>query len=119
MHYRFWGLLDSCLAAREVSERHQPAQCLVSQCRGIDTGCLCSDLACAGEQVATIYQKRWKVEEFHKSLKSNAGLAKSPTRTGDHTKQPCLYGNLCGVQAGVLKDKTQNQSFCFSSKAAN
>lgn len=42
---------------------------------------VCSDLACDGEQVATIYQKRWKVEEFHKSLKSNAGLAKSPTRT--------------------------------------
>jgi len=41
---------------------------------------VCSDLALNGEQVATIYQKRWKVEEFHKSLKSNASLAKSPTR---------------------------------------
>jgi len=27
------------------------------------------------------YKKRWKVEVFHKSLKSNASLAKSPTRT--------------------------------------
>ena len=26
-------------------------------------------------------EKRWKVEEFHKSLKSNAALAKLPTRT--------------------------------------
>jgi hypothetical protein len=34
---------------------------------------VCSDLACNGEQAAMIYQKRWKVEEFHKSLKSNAG----------------------------------------------
>lgn len=42
---------------------------------------VCSDLSCDGEQVATLYQKRWKVEEFHKSLKSNAGLAKSPTQT--------------------------------------
>lgn len=42
---------------------------------------VCSDLTCNGEQVAAIYQKRWKVEEFHKSLKPNAGLAKSPTRT--------------------------------------
>lgn len=42
---------------------------------------VCSDLTCDGEQVATIYQKRWKVEELHKSLKSNLGLAKSPTRT--------------------------------------
>lgn len=42
---------------------------------------VCSDLSCDGEKVATLYQKRWKVEEFHKSLKSNAGLVKSPTRT--------------------------------------
>lgn len=42
---------------------------------------VCSDLACHGGQASTLYQKRWKVEEFHKSLKSNAGLAKSPTRT--------------------------------------
>ena len=42
---------------------------------------VCSDLACDSRQVATIYQKRRKVEEFHKSLKSNVGLTKSPTRT--------------------------------------
>ena len=28
-----------------------------------------------------IYQKRWKVETFHKTLKGNAALAKSPTKT--------------------------------------
>jgi hypothetical protein len=28
-----------------------------------------------------LHQKRWKVEGYHKSLKSNAALAKSPTRT--------------------------------------
>lgn len=42
---------------------------------------VCSDLTLDGEQVTTIYKKRWKVEVFHKSLKSNAALAKSPTRT--------------------------------------
>lgn len=42
---------------------------------------VCSDLSLDGEQVSAIYQKRWKVEEFHKSFKSNAGLARSPTRT--------------------------------------
>src|ERR1700712_4299857 len=42
---------------------------------------VCSDLALDVEQVTTIYQKRWNVEVFHKSLKSNAGLAKSPTQT--------------------------------------
>ena len=29
----------------------------------------------------TIYQRRWKVEEFHKSVKSNLAFAKSPTKT--------------------------------------
>ena len=33
------------------------------------------------ERLTTIYQRRWKVEEYHKSLKSNASLAKSPTKT--------------------------------------
>jgi hypothetical protein len=28
--------------------------------------------------MTTIYQKRWQVEVFHQSLKSNAALAKSP-----------------------------------------
>jgi hypothetical protein len=41
----------------------------------------CSDVAQGGDAAATIYQKRWKVEEFHKSLKSNAALGKSPTQT--------------------------------------
>jgi len=42
---------------------------------------VCSDTTLNGDHVATLYQKRWKVEEFHKSLKSNASLSKSPTKT--------------------------------------
>jgi hypothetical protein len=42
---------------------------------------ICSDVSLDGDHVATIYQKRWSVEEYHKSLKSNAALAKSPTKT--------------------------------------
>jgi hypothetical protein len=40
----------------------------------------CSDLNCSVPQIETIYQKRWKVEVFHKTLKSNTGLAQSPTK---------------------------------------
>ena len=39
-----------------------------------------SDLDCDQAAIQTIYQKRWKVEVFHKTLKSNAALAKSPTQ---------------------------------------
>jgi len=41
---------------------------------------VCSDTSLSGDHIITIYQKRWKVEEYHKSLKSNAALAKSPTK---------------------------------------
>ena len=40
---------------------------------------LCSnDLNLSYEQMTTIYKKRWKVEEYHKSIKSNCSFAKSP-----------------------------------------
>lgn len=42
---------------------------------------ICSDITLDGSTVSTIYEKRWKVEEFHKSLKHNSALAKSPTKT--------------------------------------
>jgi hypothetical protein len=40
-----------------------------------------SDTTLTAEPIQTLYQKRWKVEEYHKSLKSNLGFAKSPTKT--------------------------------------
>jgi hypothetical protein len=40
-----------------------------------------SDLTLDFVAFTTIYQKRWKVEEYHRSLKQNASLAQSPTRT--------------------------------------
>lgn len=39
-----------------------------------------NDLSLTYEATCTIYQKRWNVEVFHKSLKQNAGLEKSPTK---------------------------------------
>ena len=42
---------------------------------------VCSDLTCDYDVITTTYKKRWQVEVFHKSLKSNANLAKYPTRT--------------------------------------
>ena len=42
---------------------------------------ICSDLDCDAEVLKTIYKKRWKVEVFHKTLKSNAAMAKSPSHT--------------------------------------
>jgi len=40
-----------------------------------------SDQTLTYEQTTTIYHKRWKVEEYHKSLKQHVNLCKSPTKT--------------------------------------
>lgn len=39
-----------------------------------------SDTTLDYEGLSAIYQKRWKVEEYHKSLKQNTSLGKSPTK---------------------------------------
>ena len=40
-----------------------------------------SDIHLPYDQITTIYKKRWNVETFHKSIKSNSALSKSPTKT--------------------------------------
>ena len=42
---------------------------------------LCSDLSCDDESIQAIYEKRWNVELFHKNLKSNASITRSPAHT--------------------------------------
>ena len=39
-----------------------------------------SELTLDGASISTIYEKRWKVEEFFKSLKHNVDFASSPTK---------------------------------------
>jgi hypothetical protein len=40
----------------------------------------CSDTTLTRGQILAVYQKRWPVEVFHKSLKQNAALGKAPVR---------------------------------------
>lgn len=42
---------------------------------------VCSKLEREWHDISTTYPKRWQVELFHKSLKSNAAFAKSPAHT--------------------------------------
>ena len=44
-------------------------------------------LTCTAKDIETIYKKRWSIEVFHKTIKSNTALAKSPT------KVPLTQGN--------------------------
>lgn len=40
-----------------------------------------NDLSLSHDDFVSLYKKRWSVEEYHKSLKQNVSIAKSPTRT--------------------------------------
>lgn len=51
---------------------------------GSTQGCrflVSNDLSLSFNDFTTIYKKRWSVETYHKSMKQNASIAKSPTRT--------------------------------------
>jgi len=52
-----------------------------------------SDLELSNKNTTTIYRKRWKVEEYHKSLKQNASLGKMPAKT-KMTQQSSLCASL-------------------------
>ena len=66
--------------------------------------------------ITTIYHKRWKVEEFHKSLKQNASLGKSPTKTV-RTQSNHFFASLCAfIKLEVLKAKLKIGHFQIKAK---
>lgn len=77
---------------------------------------LCSDLKLTPSRIYTIYQKRWNVEEYHKSTKCNTSLGKSPASTvrtqGNH-----IFASLYAYfKFELLKMKTQLNHFAIKSK---
>ncbi len=77
---------------------------------------VCSDLTLDGEQVTTIYQKRWNVEVFHKSLKSNAGLAKSPTQTVTTQSNHVFMSIVAVFKLECLKMRHRMNHFALRAK---
>lgn len=75
-----------------------------------------SDMTLSYDQMKTIYQKRWKIEEYHKSLKSNLALEKSPTRT-IVTQTNHLFASLCAfIKLESVKMKTKLNHFAIKTK---
>lgn len=78
---------------------------------------LCSsDVDLSGPTMLTIYQTRWKVEEYHKSLKQNAALAKSPTKL-PHTQSNHIFASLiafCKLEA--YRTRTHLNHFALKAK---
>jgi hypothetical protein len=70
-----------------------------------------SDLTLTADQIITIYQKRWKVEEYHRSLKQNASLAKSPTRTETTQTNHLVAALWSFVKIELLKVQTNKNHY--------
>ena len=54
-------------------------------------------------QLTTIYQRRWKVEEYHKSRKQNASMGKSSTKTLTTQANHFVAAVLAYTKLEVLK----------------
>ena len=67
-------------------------------------------------QIQTIYQKRWKVEEYHKSIKSNSGLSKSPTKTVKTQSNHFFASIYSYFKLEQLSQKTNLNHFALKSK---
>jgi len=75
-----------------------------------------SDTTLSGDGITTIYQKRWNVEPYHKSLKQNVSLEKSPTHTVT-TQTNHFFAALCGyIKLELLKGTTKLNHFALKSK---
>jgi hypothetical protein len=75
-----------------------------------------SDLTLNADQIITIYQKRWKVEEYHRSLKQNAAVAKSPTRTETTQTNHFVAALWSFVKIELLKVRTKKNHYQLKSE---
>ena len=75
-----------------------------------------SDTTLTFTQMTTMYQRRWNVEVYHKSLKQNVSLSKSPTQT-ETTQTTHFFAALCGyIKLERLKIETKTNHFALKTK---
>jgi len=75
-----------------------------------------SDTTMTYEQITTAYRKRRNVECYHKSLKQNVSLEKSPAKTVN-TQTNHLFASLCGyVKLEMLKISGKSNHFALKAK---
>ena len=75
-----------------------------------------SDRTLTYDAITTLYRKRWTVEPYHKSLKQNASLERSPTHTVT-TQTNHFFAALCGyIKLELLKGTTKLTHFALKAK---
>jgi hypothetical protein len=75
-----------------------------------------SETTLSFDDLTTTYHERWQVECYHKSLKQNGSLAKSPTHTVT-TQTNHFFAALCGfIKLERLKMRTKLNHFALKAK---
>jgi len=75
-----------------------------------------NDLDLTATKIETIYQKRWTVEVFHKNIKSNTALAKSPTSTIRTISNHVFMSIYASAKLEILSIKQKMNSFALRAK---
>ncbi len=75
-----------------------------------------NDLTLDYAAITTLYQRRWSVETYHESLKGNAALAKSPTKTKRTQKNHIFAAIYAFVKLELLSVQSKLNHFALRSK---
>ena len=70
-----------------------------------------NDLESSSDRIYEIYQKRWRIEEYHKSIKQNASLEKSPTKVVRSQKNHIFASIIAYCKLECLKINTSLNHF--------
>lgn len=68
------------------------------------------------QAITTTYHERWGVEEFHKSLKQNVGLEKSPTKNEITQSNHIFAAMIAWTKMELLSIKTQTNHFALKAR---
>ncbi len=75
-----------------------------------------SDLGLDYKSLTAIYEKRWKVEEFFRSIKSNASFAKSPTKKVKTQEAHYTASMIAFVKLERLKVRTSMNHYAMKNE---
>ena len=72
-----------------------------------------NDLDSNADRIYDVYQKRWRIEEYHKSIKQNASLEKSPTKVVRSQKNHMFASIIAYCKLEFLRIKTALNHFAL------
>lgn len=75
-----------------------------------------NDLESSADRVYEIYQKRWRIEEYHKSIKQNTSLEKSPTKVVRSQRNHIFASIVAYCKLEFLRTKTSLNHFALKYK---